>query len=559
MFAPYNFKDMFKPDEILLYLRKSRSDDPQFSIEEVLQKHETMLNEWIANNLEGTIPEENRYREVVSGESIEDRIEFQKLLKRAESPKIKAVLVVELQRLGRPDLEEIGRITKIFRYTGITVITPMKAYNLQDEYDRDYFERELKRGNEYLEYQKKIMARGRLLSVSQGNYIGSVPPYGYDKIWITEDKKKYPTLQENKEQADIVRMIFDMYVNKGVGVHLIGKHLDILHIKPPKGEHWSPHAIKEMLKNVHYIGKVKWNWRKTVTIVEDSEIIKTRPKSKDGEYLIYDGKHSAIISEEIFYAAQEKIGKNHRAKPDTKLKNPLAGILYCQCGRSMSLRTYRKDGVETSSARLLCDDQVHCGTGSCLYDEMFERLCDILRGCIKDFEVELKKDVTDSVKMHENLIKKLEKKLDELEKTELEYWKRQSHPDLEERMPEDIFKKLKAELLQDRENTKQALIEARKSIPNPIDYKERINRFQNALDALRDDTYSAEDKNRLLKACIKKIVYHREKPERISSQKEYYYDPVRKKRTSKSSLNTGSNWTTPPIEIDVELNIEPTL
>ena len=91
MFNPLFYKDMFKPDEILLYLRKSRTDDPTFSVEEVLQKHETILNEWIANNLDGMIPEENRYREVVSGESIEDRIEFQKLLKMVESPKIKAV------------------------------------------------------------------------------------------------------------------------------------------------------------------------------------------------------------------------------------------------------------------------------------------------------------------------------------------------------------------------------------------------------------------------------------------------------------------------------------
>jgi hypothetical protein len=188
---------------------------------------------------------------------------------------------------------------------------------------------------------------------------------------------------------------------------------------------------------------------------------------------------------------------------------------------------------------------------------MLERVCDILRGCIADFEVELKKDVTDTVKLHESIIKKLEKKLEDLEKTELEYWKRQSHPDLEERMPEDIFKKLKAELLKDKEDTKQALIEAHKTMPKPIDYKERIARFQNALDALRDDSYSAEEKNRLLKACIKRIIYHREKPERIASQKEYYTDPVTKKRTSKSPLNTGGNWTTPPIEIDVELNIEP--
>ena len=551
------YKDMFKPDEILLYLRKSRSDDPQFSIEEVLQKHETILNEWIEKNLEGMIPEENRYREVVSGESIEDRIEFQKLLKRAESPKIKAVLVVELQRLGRPDLEEIGRITKIFRYTGITVITPTKSYNLQDEYDRDYFERELKRGNEYLEYQKKIMARGRLLSVSQGNYIASVPPYGYDKIWITEDKKKYPTLQENKEQADVIRLIFDMYVNKGVGVHLIAKHLDSLNIKPAKGKYWSPNAIKDMLINVHYIGKVKWNWRKTVTVIEDGEIIKTHPKAKTGDYLIYDGKHSAIISEELFYAAQERIGKNHRAKPNTKIRNPLAGILYCQCGRAMSLRTYKKDGVERAPSRLLCDDQVHCGTGSCLYDEMIERVCDIIEQCIRDFEVKMSNNDADSVKLHNNIIKNLEKKLADLEEKEVLQWDGQYDPDPNKRIPPDVFPKLRAKLLQEKEETRQALIQARESMPKIINYKEEIYKFKDALNSLKDDTVSVEDKNFLLKACIERIDYYREKPERIKSKKVYYYDPEAKRMRTKSPLTTGGNWTNPPIRVEVKLRHKP--
>lgn len=559
MFNPLFYKDMFKPDEILLYLRKSRTDDPTFSVEEVLQKHETILNEWIANNLDGMIPEENRYREVVSGESIEDRIEFQKLLKMVESPKIKAVLVVELQRLGRPDLEEIGKITKIFRYTGITVITPVRAYNLQDEYDRDSFERELKRGNEYLEYQKKIMGRGRQLSVSQGNYIGSVPPYGYNKIWVAEDKKKYPTLEENKEQADIVRMIFDLYVNKDMGVFLIGKYLDDLHIQPPKGKYWSPHGIKDMLQNIHYIGKVTWNKRKVVTVVKDGGIVKTRPDAKKGDYFIYEGKHSAIISEEIFQQAQEKIGRNYRAKPDTKLRNPLAGLLYCKCGRAMSMRVYKKKGVEKAPTRLVCDDQVHCGTGSCLYDEMIERLGQILERCIADFEVKLEENNQDAVKLHNNIIKNLEKKLADLEEKEVLQWDAQYDPNPDKRIPPDMFAKLKAKNLKEKEELRQALAQAYESMPVAVDYENEISKFRNALNALRDDDFSAEDKNKLLKACIKKIVYHREKPERIKSQKEHYYDPLEKKTKSKSSLPTGGNWTTPPIEIDIELAIMPTL
>lgn len=543
MFGYPDYKSMFRPDEILLYLRKSRSDDPLMSVEEVLQKHEIMLNEWCEKNLGETIPESNRYREVVSGESISTRIAFQKLLKRVEESNIRAVLCVEVQRLGRPDLEEIGKITKIFRFTGITVITPQRAYNIQDEYDRDYFERELKRGNEYLEYQKKIMGRGRLLSVSQGNFIGSVPPYGYNKVWVADGKKKCPTLEENKEQADIVRLIFDLYVNKDMGVFLICRHLENLNIQPPKGKYWSGHSLKEMLQNVHYIGKVKWNWRKTVTIVEDSEIIKTRPKSKTGEFLIYDGKHPSIISDELFAAAQEKTGRNHRTKSTTKVRNPLAGIIYCKCGRAMTLHYYKRAGKETSPPRLQCDNQRHCGTGSCQFDEMFENVCGILEKSIAEFEIKSKNNTDDVAKLHTKIIANLEKKLAEIEQKELSLWESQADPNPENRMPLDIFKKLNAKVLNDKEETRMALANARESMPAPIDYQEKIYRFKDALTALRDEKVSAEDKNKLLKACIERIEYHREKPERV------------KKDKTKSTLKTGANWKSNPIEIDVKLRV----
>lgn len=549
MFNYYDYKSMFSPDEILLYLRKSRSDDPVLSVEEVLSKHENILDEWCEKYLEAKIPEENRYREVISGETIADRPEIQKLLLRAESPKYKAILCVEVQRLSRGDLEDAGRLIKLLRFSKTIVITPTKTYDLRDEYDRDIFERELKRGNEFLEYQKRIMGRGRLLSVSQGNFIGSIPPYGYDKVWVNDGKRKCPTLSENKEQADVVRLIFDLYVNKDMGCVRICNRLDRMGIKPPKGEYWSPSAMKDMLQNVHYIGKVKWNWRKEVTVVEDSEIIKTRPKSQIGEFLIYSGKHPAIISEELFNAANEKIGKNHRAKPTTKVRNPLASLLFCQCGRAMSLRTYKnKDGSERCGSRLICDAQSHCNTGSCLYDEMIERVCDILSQCIADFEKRLSNDTGDSLKLHIKLIKNLEQKLKTLQEKELAQWEAQSDPNPDVRMPPAIFKQLNEKLLKEKEDIQQALIKAHESTPDPVDYEETIVKFKDALNALKDPSVDAEKKNTLLKACIERIDYNREKPQRVKRK------PGEKKGTS---LSVGGTWTTPPIEIDVKLAVKP--
>ena len=554
----YNYIDFsqFKPDEFLVYLRKSRSDDPLLSVEEILAKHEAILDEWCEKNLGGRVPEENKYREVVSGETIADRPEMQTILKRMESPKIKGVIIVEVQRLSRGDLEDAGRIIKIFRYTNTLAVTPQKAYDLRDEYDRDAFERELKRGNEFLEYTKKIMSRGTLLSVSQGNYVGSRPPYGYDKIWIMEGKRKCPTLAINEEEANVVRMIFDLYVNKDMGRPSIAKHLDSLGIKPPKGDRWSPSALKDLLENVHYLGKIKWNWRKTVTVVEDGEIKKTSPKSKIGEYLIYEGKHDAIISEELFNAALEKQGRNHRAKPDTKVRNPFASLLYCQCGRAMSFRTYK---YHDGKPRLICNDHDHCHTGSCTYDEFQNSIVEVLKQCIADFEIRINSDNGDSIKLHEKLLKSLEKKMQELEAKELAQWEAQSNPDPSQRMPAHIFAVLNEKLLKEKEEVKEAMCNARKSMPEPVDYQAKIYRFTEALNALLDPEIDAELKNKLLKDCIDRIEYKREKPERIKNPEKRTKKNGRvngKGRSLKPNpLKTGGNWTTPPIEIDVKLKV----
>lgn len=547
MYQYYNFSDLFKPEEILVYLRKSRSDDPLLSVEEVLSKHETILDEWAEHNIGARVPEVNKYREVVSGETISDRPEMQTLLRLIESPKYKAILTVEVQRLSRGDLEDAGRIIKVLRYTNTYVITPQKTYDLRDEYDRDAFERELKRGNEFLEYQKKIMLRGRLLSVSQGNFIGSIPPYGYDKTTVMDGKRKCPTLKENKERADVVRMIFDLYVNKDLGFVRIGYHLDNLGIKPPKGEYWSPPAIKDLIGNIHYIGKVKWNWRKTVTVVEEGDIIKTRPKSKIDETLIYEGRHEGIISEELFYAAQEKQGRNHRAKPTTKVRNPLSSLLWCECGRAMSLRGYHtREGMETQRPRLSCEGQTRCRNGSCTYDEMAEKVSEILKQCIEDFEIRIQDDTGDSVKLHNKLIKKLEQRMKDIQAKELSQWEAQSHPDPAQRMPADIFKMLNEKLLKEKEEVQQALCKAYESMPEPVDYENKLYTFRKALDAFNNPKVEPQEQNRLLKKCIERIEYKREKPERLKRA------PGEKKGTR---LSIGGGWTAPPIELDVKLNV----
>lgn len=531
--------------ETLDYGRKSRTDDPLLSVEEVLEKHNKILEEYAIAHLGGPIPEENKYREVGSGESLDSRPEITRLLKAIESPAIKAVMVVDVQRLSRGDLEDAGRLIKTLRYTNTHVITPYKTYDLRDEYDRDAFERELKRGNEYLEYFKKIQARGKLASVKEGNYVGSVAPYGFDRLHVQDGKKSYFTLIERKDQADVVRMVFNWYCNEDIGVTAICRRLEELGI-PTKtgGKYWYPYQIFSMLENVHYIGCVRWNWRKTIKIIEDQEVKELRPKAKINEYLIFEGKHDGIISEALFERAKEIRGNRHRTKQNLTLKNPFSGIMYCSCGAKIGYNSYRNKGVEYAPAKLVCNNQVHCKTGSVLFHEIFEDVCHALEDCIQDFEVRIENDNDDSFKLHKDLVVRLERKLKELEEKEVTQWEAQYDPNPDLRLPPNVFKKLNEKLLAEKDEIQKSLAKAKGSMPKPIDYKEEVLKFKDALDALRDPEIDAKTKNRFLKDIIDRIEYERGSTVKITkaNAKEYGYDTVK-----------GLQWHTPPYKIKLKL------
>ena len=528
--------------ETLKYGRKSRFDDPLLSVEEVLERHDKILDEYSEKYLGGKIPPQNEYKEIKSSESIDGRPEMLRLLKAIESPKVKAILVVEVQRLCRGDLEDMGRLIKLLRYTNTYVLTPQKTYDLRDEYDRDAFERELKRGNEYLEYVKKILHRGTLLSVSEGNYVGSVAPYGFDKEKRVNGKKICHTLKENKAEADVVRMIFDWYVNEDVGIQVICRRLEALGIKTRNGvDRWKPGYIYRMLENVHYIGKVRWNYRKTVKIVEDQQVIKKRPKPPVEEYLIFEGKHDGIIPKELFDKAQEIKGSKPKTKPDLTLKNPFSGLMFCKCGYRMGYNTFRNKGSEWAPPKLICNDQVHCKSGSADFNEVVTYVVDVLKDCVEDYKIQVKENKDDSTKLHIDLVSRLEKKLKELEEREVKQWEDQYKPEVA--MPPEIFKQLNAKLLKEKEEVKQALCDAQDSIPEPIDYKDKIVRFTTAIEYLEDPNIPAKITNRYLQDIIERIDYERPPAIRMTKDMRQKYPDVPK----------GDRWYTPPYKIKIHL------
>lgn len=531
------------------YGRKSRTDDVLLSVEEVLEKHSKIIEEYAIKHLGGPIPPENRYMEVGSGESLKERPEITRLLKDIENPAVKAIIVVDVQRLSRGDLEDAGKLIRLLRYTNTYVITPMKIYDLRDEYDRDAFERELKRGNEYLEYFKKIQARGRLASVKDGNYIGSTAPFGFDRIEKSDGKKIYHTLTERKDQADIVRMIFNWYCEEDIGVTAICRRLEDLGARTKTGQKtWKPSIIFGILENHHYIGCTRWNWRKTIKIIEDQEIKKLRPKAKVDEFLIFEGKHDGIISEEQFNKVREIRGKRHRTRRDLTLKNPFSGIMFCKrCGSKIGYNTYTRYGIEYAPPKLVCNNQVHCGTGSVSFHEVFDYVRRVLKDCIDDFEVRIENDQDDSSKLHKDLVDRLEKQLKDLEKKEIEQWDAQYDPDLSKRLPPHIFAKLNEKVLKEKEEVNKALEKARDSMPKHVDYRDELIKTKDALRTLEDVELDAKTKNQYLKAVISKMVYERDSNVRISKENSEQYG---------FEISKGLRYYTPPYKITIELKCD---
>lgn len=483
-------------DAYIMYLRKSRQDDPNESVEEVLAKHEKDLQELAEKELGGRIPEHCIFREIVSAETIEDRPEMLNVLSLIENPAVKMVLVVNPSRLSRGDLEDCGKIVNAFRYSNTQVMTSMMTYDLSNKMHRKFFEQELVRGNDFLEFTKEILLAGRIRSVKSGNYIGNNPPFGYDKATIDD----CPSLKPNAD-ADHVRLAFDMYVNQGKTYLEIARHLDSIGVKPMKGEIWEKSSIRAMLKNVHYIGKVKFGEHKTERIYQDGVLIKKRNIPADPEeVIIAKGKHQAIIDQEIFDAAREIMNNNPRAKWDAPLKNPLAGLFFCsKCGKAIAQHPYKhaKDRYE-------CRNRNGCGSKSAPMEDVLNAVIFALEHeQLPQLQVRLKNDDGNAMVIQQRQLKKLQEEFEEL--------KKQEHKQYEllekEFYTEELFLKRNRELHLEMDELNAKIFEVKKTMPKKVDYQAKIIKLQDAIAGLRNDNITPLQKNRLLKSIIKRIDY----------------------------------------------------
>lgn len=491
--------------EYAIYLRKSRAD---LELEkngktDTLKRHRTILLN-LAKTLGIDINKIKIYEEVVSGETIKERKEMQQLLDNIELKRFKAVFVVEVSRLSRGDKSDQGEIIKLFKYSHTLIITPDKTYDLSNEKDEELFDEELTNSSKELRVTKKRLNRGRNSSVLEGKYVASIPPYGYTRKKI-EDDRGY-TLEENSSESIIVKKAFNMYVYENLSICGIARALNDSEYKPRNTDKWTPSTLKDMLRNPIYIGKIRWNHRKTVKILKRREVFSTRPRNNDS--LIVDGLHQGLISQEIWDLAQAKLNKNSApVQHNNVIKNPLSHILICEkCGSFMQRRPYAKSGETTA---------IQCTTANCTnisskLSIVEDKIIEGLRYWLKNYTIDetsmQHKNNMYNITYYEASIKRLKDSLTTEKKALIKVCEAYE----KEIYSEDIFKSRYAEIKEKITQIEYQIMEYEKEMKQEqqlLKEKETIiPKIENVLDVYYK-LESAEEKNYLLKTIIEKVTY----------------------------------------------------
>lgn len=480
----------------LLYLRKSRQDDPNETVEEVLAKHEIQLQEWAERELGHRIEEDCVYREIVSGESIDAREEIKKVLARIEDPNVAGVIVMEPARLSRGDLADCAKIIDSFRFSRSLVATPYMTYDLENKMERKFFKDELLRSSDFLDYVKELLWRGRVAAHKRGCYLAKTAPYGYKKVQIGKDH----TLEIIEDQAEIVRLVYDLYTQEDRTPYQIACRLNEMGIPAPRGGKWVKDTIRVMLRNPHYAGYVAFNRVKRTPVLENGEIVYKRLAQPEEEQIIAEGKHTAIISRDVWAAAQELVARHPRVNYEKEIRNPYAGIIFCsKCGRNLALHPYKH-----AEDRFTCKQRPPCFKSmraSVIHEAV---LVALEEAELPALELKVQNGDGDARRIQQRLLAKLEQQMEDYRaQEERQYDLLETNPNYSQ----EVFNRRNKALRDKMDECQAAIYKAKSALPESVDYAERVTALKNAIAILRDPDATPAEQNRIVKAIVERIEY----------------------------------------------------
>ncbi|MCS1351689.1 recombinase family protein [Mechercharimyces sp. CAU 1602] len=488
-----------------IYLRKSRSDieEEKKALSEgytydVLERHRSQLLD-LAKNEEHNIID--IYEEVVSGEYLIDRPQIQRVLKLVEQGHCDAVLVMDLDRLGRGDMFDMGSIYRAFQYSDTLIITPTEVIDPSTDGAELLFGVKSILGREELKSITKRMQRGRHASAKEGKSISKKPPYGYLR---DENLKLYP----DPKTAWVIKHIFNRVI-EGAGRQQIAQELDSMGVVPPMGEGlWCPSTISSMIKNEAYIGNIVW--QKTKYTKRGGKYQQERLPRE--QWKISENAHEPLIPEEFFKRANESYSGRWRppTKESSELSNPLAGVLVCKlCNRA--IRRFPRKNRPNASLRCTYPGCKGKQKGT-TFDLVEETIIDALKQTTNQYEL---KDDTDNnhyentINIKEQAIKKYNSELKETKEQ-----RNKLHDFLEKGIYDvDTFKERNQVLSRRIKKIEDQLDQIEQEIEEEkIHQKQKrevIPRLKSVLDAYRQ-TEEIREKNRLLKTVLEKVTYFRD-------------------------------------------------
>ena len=285
-----------------------------------------------------------------SGKSIEGRLQFNQMMEDVKSGKdnVSYVLVFKLSRFGRNAADVLSTL-QVMQDFGVNLICVEDGIDSSKDAGKLMISvlsavAEIERENIRVQTME-----GRIQKAREGKWNGGFAPYGYKLV--------NGKLEINEEEAVAIRTIYDQYVNTDIGSNGISKYLEnhgIRKIQRQNGKTplFDAHLVRLILKNPVYCGKIAYGRRKT------EKVHGTRNEYRlveQDDFLLVDGLHEAIISEEVWNAAQAKLiaqakKYEHVNKGKDERTHLLSGIVRCPvCGAGMygnkSIK-YKKDGTK---------------------------------------------------------------------------------------------------------------------------------------------------------------------------------------------------------------------
>ena len=497
----------FNMDVYAIYLRKSRSDDPDESVEETLERHKKILTDLAAKKglYVGKI-----YQEVVSGaESIEGRPEIQQLIQDCYAGMYRGIIIVEITRLSRGSQGDAQKILDCLKYSnrnnGLLVVTPTKTYDIaHNPDDEEYMEFELFMSRREYKMINKRMTRGKLQCIVEGEYMSSYRPYGWHVI--KEGKKR--TLKPHETEYEIGKLIYKLRL-EGYTPYRIAKRLTDMGVPTytGKSKEWSKETIKDFLRNPVNMGKVRWNDRMQVKVMANGNLKTSRPRSNHTEhYMLFDGIHKnvAMVTEEEWYLANKDF-KADKTKAALKLTNVLAGLLVCQkCGKMMHYQAYNTKA--NVSPRFNHPSGMLCKVKSAMADDVMNAVAHSLRMYIEEFELKLEgmpsineDAVSLQIEALQKEMRKVKRILDKLfDDYEAEIY------------TANEFVERKAKHNERLASIQEQIAALETTIPEKEEYEDKIIRLTDALTALENASLDADAKNAFLKDIVDRIEFSRE-------------------------------------------------